>query len=166
MPLPQPMLAYFNILPDPQEQTSVKYKSKHNDYHSRKCMWKCRLQNGSHFVLGSMESPIGCLQSDGHFLISICTHIYIHIKIIHISLTRCYCLYTVPFFLGFRQGRLLGPIEVDRCRWDDPAGDLLISWRLLHDWLRDIVDRRLKKSEDNLGWVSTNENNSESAMYE
>ena len=31
---------------DPKEQTSVKFKSK--SFHSRKCTWKYRLQNGGY----------------------------------------------------------------------------------------------------------------------
>ena len=33
-----------------QEQTSVKYGSKWEDFHSRKCIWKCGQQNCGHFV--------------------------------------------------------------------------------------------------------------------
>ena len=35
---------------DPKEQNSVKYQSKLEDFQSRKCVWKCRLRNGGHFV--------------------------------------------------------------------------------------------------------------------
>ena len=49
-PLSKPMLAYCQL--DPKEQTSVKFQSKFNHFHSRKCVWKCRLRNGGHFVRG------------------------------------------------------------------------------------------------------------------
>ena len=35
-------------------QTSVKFQSKFKYFHSRKCIWKCRLQNVGHFVSGWM----------------------------------------------------------------------------------------------------------------
>ena len=52
-PLPEPMLTYCQI--DPQEWTSMKFKSKHKTFHSWKCIWKCRLWNGGHFVQGEMS---------------------------------------------------------------------------------------------------------------
>ena len=51
-PLSEPTLAYCSL--DPQEQISVKFKSKYNDIHSRKSIWKCCLQNVNHFVLAPM----------------------------------------------------------------------------------------------------------------
>ena len=50
-PLSEPMLGYCQV--DPQEQTSVKFISKFIHFHSRKCIWKCRVENGGHFVLAS-----------------------------------------------------------------------------------------------------------------
>ena len=44
--LPELMLTYCQL--DPEEQTSVKFKSKYKTFHSRKCTWKCRLRNGGH----------------------------------------------------------------------------------------------------------------------
>ena len=40
-PLPEPMLAYCHV--DPREQISVKFKSEFYHFHSRKCIWNCRL---------------------------------------------------------------------------------------------------------------------------
>ena len=40
-PLPEPMLAYCQ--PDSWEQLSVKFESEFCHFHSRKCIWKCRL---------------------------------------------------------------------------------------------------------------------------
>ena len=34
--------------------TEVESGSKHNKFHSRKCIWKCRLQTGGHFVLAAI----------------------------------------------------------------------------------------------------------------
>ena len=49
-PLPKSKLSYCQL--DPWEQTSVKFESKCKTFHSRKCIWKCRLRNGGHFVRG------------------------------------------------------------------------------------------------------------------
>ena len=48
--LPEPMTPYCQLVS--QQQTSVKFQSKYNDY--QKCMWLCCLQNGDHFVIASM----------------------------------------------------------------------------------------------------------------
>ena len=39
---------------NPYEQNSVKSLSKFINFHSRKCIWKCRLRNGGHFVSASL----------------------------------------------------------------------------------------------------------------
>ena len=44
------MLNYCKL--DPKEQTAVKFELQYKTFHSRNCV--CHLQNGSHFVLGSM----------------------------------------------------------------------------------------------------------------
>ena len=44
----EPMLEYCRL--DPLEQISVKYLLKYIHFHSNKYIWKCRLQNGGHFV--------------------------------------------------------------------------------------------------------------------
>ena len=44
------------------EHTSVKSKSKYNNFYTRKCIWKCSLQNGSHFV---WEYFIDCFKTTG-----------------------------------------------------------------------------------------------------
>ena len=51
-PLPGPMLTYCKL--DYLDKISVKLKLK-SRFHSRKCIWKCCLQNGSHFVEISMR---------------------------------------------------------------------------------------------------------------
>ena len=51
-PLPEPMVAYYQL--GPWELISVKFGYEFHHFHSRKCIWKCRLQNGSHYVLASM----------------------------------------------------------------------------------------------------------------
>ena len=51
-PLSEPMLEYCWL--DPWEQTSVKYQSKFELFHPRKCAGKCHLENGGHFVSASM----------------------------------------------------------------------------------------------------------------
>ena len=56
--LPEPMKTYCQL--DPQEQISVKSELKCKTYHSRKCIWKCRLWNVSHFVQVSMCQMVVC----------------------------------------------------------------------------------------------------------
>ena len=51
-PLPEPMLAYCKL--DPKQQTWVKLESKYKTFHSWKCISKCHLWNGGHFVQGEM----------------------------------------------------------------------------------------------------------------
>ena len=48
--LPEPALTNCQL--DHWKQTSGKFESKRRNFHSWKCFWKCRLQNGSHFVQG------------------------------------------------------------------------------------------------------------------
>ena len=36
----------------PKDQTSMEFKSMHSNFHSRKCIWKYRLQKGGHFFSG------------------------------------------------------------------------------------------------------------------
>ena len=48
-PSSEPMLDYYFW-----EQISVKFKPKYADVHLRDVIWKCRLQNGGHFVSASM----------------------------------------------------------------------------------------------------------------
>ena len=47
-PLSKPTVGYCQL--DPKEQTSVKFWSQYKTFHSRKCIWKCRLRNGDNFV--------------------------------------------------------------------------------------------------------------------
>ena len=47
-PLFEPMLPYCQL--DPKEYISVKFYSKFKSSHSQKCIWKCHLENGDHFV--------------------------------------------------------------------------------------------------------------------
>ena len=47
-PLPQPTLNNCQI--DHEEHISMKFYLKMELFHSRKCIWKCRLQNVVHFV--------------------------------------------------------------------------------------------------------------------
>ena len=47
-PLPEPMLAYYQL--DPLEHTSMKFESKYKSFHSWKCIWMRRLPNGGHIV--------------------------------------------------------------------------------------------------------------------
>ena len=50
--LPKFTLAYGKL--DSLEQSSVKFESKYNTFHWRKCIPKCRLQNSGHLVPASM----------------------------------------------------------------------------------------------------------------
>ena len=57
-PLPDLILEYCWL--DPEEQTSMKFQSILVHFHSRKCIWKCHLGNGSDFVMASMcEGLVG-----------------------------------------------------------------------------------------------------------
>ena len=47
-PLSEPMLPYYQL--ELKEHFSVKLCLKFRSFHSRKCTWKCRLQNDGHFV--------------------------------------------------------------------------------------------------------------------
>ena len=51
-PLSKPMMGYCQL--DLKEHTSVKLQWKYKIVHSQKCIWKCRLRNGGHFVQGNM----------------------------------------------------------------------------------------------------------------
>ena len=44
------MLGYCQL--DPSEQILMKFQSKYKTFHSRKCILKCRLQNGGHLIQG------------------------------------------------------------------------------------------------------------------
>ena len=48
----KPMLIYHQM--NPQEYNSMKLKSRYNNILSGNCIWKCHLQNGSHFVQASL----------------------------------------------------------------------------------------------------------------
>ena len=52
-PLPEPILAYFEL--DSWEQISVKVELKFCHFHSRKCIWKCRLPKCRPFCPGGDE---------------------------------------------------------------------------------------------------------------
>ena len=51
-PLSEPMLPYCQL--HPAEHISVKFYIKFKRFHSRECTWRCRLQNGDHFVWALM----------------------------------------------------------------------------------------------------------------
>ena len=51
-PLSEPMLEYCWF--ETYEQTSVKFVAKFINFHSRKCIRKCRMQNAVYFVSGPM----------------------------------------------------------------------------------------------------------------
>ena len=52
-PLPEPILVYFKL--DSWEQISVKLEWEFYHFHSRKCIWKCRLPNWRPFCPGEDE---------------------------------------------------------------------------------------------------------------
>ena len=52
---PLPELMPSNCRLDPWEPMSVKIESKQKHFHSRICIWKCRLLNGGHCVQGEMS---------------------------------------------------------------------------------------------------------------
>ena len=51
-PLSELMMVYCQL--DPKEPISMKFYLKIKSFQSTKYMWKCCLQNGSHFMLASM----------------------------------------------------------------------------------------------------------------
>ena len=51
-PLSKPMLDYCQW--DNWEHISMKFESKCDDFHTRKGVWKCCLEDGGHFVSASM----------------------------------------------------------------------------------------------------------------
>ena len=54
-PLSEPMLSSCQL--DPKEHISVKFYVKFKSFHSKKCTWKYRLQNGGLNVLSNTELP-------------------------------------------------------------------------------------------------------------
>ena len=59
--LSKPMLCCCQL--DPYDQTSMKFYSKYKTFHSWKSIWKYRLRNGVHFVLGEMSSNVCVVHS-------------------------------------------------------------------------------------------------------
>ena len=51
-PLSEPMMTYCQL--NHKEHISMKYYLKFRSFHSRNCIWNCRLWNGGHFVSVSM----------------------------------------------------------------------------------------------------------------
>ena len=54
-PLPEPILAFCQL--DSWEQISVKFKSEFYHFHSRKCIWNCRLPKWRPFCPGRWVNP-------------------------------------------------------------------------------------------------------------
>ena len=52
-PLAEIILTCYQL--NPREQTSVKIESRYQILHSWKCIWKCRLRNGGHFLQGKIS---------------------------------------------------------------------------------------------------------------
>ena len=67
-PLSKPMLGYCQL--DPSEHTYVTFWSKFETFYSSKCIWKCCLRNGGHFVQGDNERPIA--ESNFYFHFNSC----------------------------------------------------------------------------------------------
>ena len=68
-PLSEPMLASWQL--ELWEQISVKFELKYINFHSRRCVRKCRPGNGGHFVLASILTDWGlvmheCITELGH----------------------------------------------------------------------------------------------------
>ena len=66
---PEPMLTYCQL--DSYEQNSLKFQSKFKHFHWLKCIWRCRLQTGVHFVLASIRQIKEIDQSSTEFRASI-----------------------------------------------------------------------------------------------
>ena len=60
MPSPKSMVTYHQL--DLQEWPSVKFESKCKYFHSRTYIWKCCLQNVSHFVQNGLPYFWSCVQ--------------------------------------------------------------------------------------------------------
>ena len=58
-PLSEPMVTYCQL--EPKEHISMKFYLKFIYFHSRKCIWTCCLQNGSHFVQGGWVNSLTLL---------------------------------------------------------------------------------------------------------
>ena len=63
-PWSEPMLYYCQL--EPQEQTSLKLYLKFEHFHSRKCVWKCCLENVGHFVSNNLSKPLQPSDSNWH----------------------------------------------------------------------------------------------------
>ena len=61
-PLSELMLTYYQL--DPKEHISMKFYLKFKCFHSRKCIWKCHLENGIHLVSASVCSCNGVVFLD------------------------------------------------------------------------------------------------------
>ena len=96
-PLSEQMLVYCELVR--WEQTSGKFESKYDDFHSRKFILKCRLRHGSHLSLPQYVNPwradeaymCQCTRSslvryryhtDHIFNVYIYTYIYIYITLL------------------------------------------------------------------------------------
>ena len=66
-PLSEPMLVYCQL--DPWEQVSVKFESEFYPFHSRKCIWKCRLPKWWPFCPGE-DDLTGNKCRTNHFFFS------------------------------------------------------------------------------------------------
>ena len=55
----EPMLAYCQL--GPQEQKSVTFESKHNNYHSWKCIWRCCLKMVTNLTRLQCVQQIHCV---------------------------------------------------------------------------------------------------------
>ena len=95
-PLPEPMLAYCQL--DSWEQISLIFESEFCHFHSRKCIWKCRLPIWQPFCPGGDElSPLLSYFSmnDGHLWDSEVplsinpTHIWVRGKQPYIIISNC-----------------------------------------------------------------------------
>ena len=53
-PLSEPIMVYCQL--KPKEHISMKFYLKFKGFHSRKCIWRCCLQNGGHLVSAPMCS--------------------------------------------------------------------------------------------------------------
>ena len=85
--LPEPMLAYCQL--DSREHISVKFESEFYHFHSRKCIWKCRLPEWRPFcsVGDDIIHRYLLFNKDGKFIsfISLDSKIQIHLLKTHVG---------------------------------------------------------------------------------
>ena len=91
-PLPKPMLTYCQL--DSWEQISVKFESEFYHFHSRKCIWYCRLPKWRPFCPGGDELKWGVLCAETSSRVTLYTAGHLHTAVPHCSHSRAPIVHT------------------------------------------------------------------------